>query len=47
MAFGNSFDLKAVLSADINNFERGMKQASNAMRDFKTTRKACHRLLMG
>lgn len=35
MAFGNSFDLKAVLSADISNFERGMKQASNAMKDFQ------------
>ena len=47
MAFGNSFDLKAVLSADISNFERGMKQASNAMTDFQNNTKGLSQVADG
>ena len=47
MAFGNSFDLKAVLSADISNFERGMKQASNAMKDFQNNTKGLSQVADG
>lgn len=37
MAFGNSFDLKAVLTADIGQFQSAMKQASNAMKDVQSS----------
>lgn len=47
MAFGNSFDLKAVLSADISNFEQGMKQASNAMKDFQNNTKGLSQVADG
>lgn len=47
MAFGNSFDLKAVLSADISNFEQGMKRASDVMKDFQNNTRGLSQVAEG